>query len=252
MEEIIGIIIFVIFCILVAFVLYMNTKKSRQKAALTDLFKQYIQPNITVEKEKEIKHAIEEMINIAKIMERDIAAIKESVISSVITKIGEDLIFTDDEAKYFKACLNKLGVKITDEDEKNLRTWQEHSNILKGQISPIQVDYKLSKDEAAYFISKVSLKELKHYSGRSKYAAPYDQLIEKDKGDIILTNSRVIFVGPTKNISIKFDKILMIKPYKDCIELHKGAGTPYYFMFQEPIKFFFMYKYLSQEKPIPR
>lgn len=248
MEQIIGTIIVILFCILMIYLAYLYIKSSRQRAALSDLFNQYIQQKISLEKEKEIEAKIEKLIIESKMQDYDVVSIKNSIISSVISKIGEDLIFTDEEARYLDSCVKKLGVKLSVEEERNLEEWREHAEILKGHIIPIQTDCELPKNELAYFSNGVSLKELKHYNGRGKYAMPYDQLVEIATGEIILTNNRILFIGPLKNITIKFDKILKLIPHKDGIELHRGTGNPYYFLFPEPIKFFFMYTYLTKGK----
>lgn len=251
METILVSILIIIGSIAFLYFLFVSSKKYLLKSELGELFEQYIQPYITGEKEKELELSIKELKNKSIfdksiLNEEEIYGIKSKLISEKIANVGKDFILTEEEDQYINCCIEKLDIKLSYEDKNNLEMWREHSRILKGNISPVRVDFNLQKDEVAYFSSNVELQQMKHYKGRGNYAIPYDQLVKLDSGEITLTNKRILFVGRTKNISIKIERIIKFKPYKDCIEVHKGSGNPYYFMFRESIKFFFIYEVLKR------
>jgi hypothetical protein len=58
----------------------------------------------------------------------------------------------------------------------------------------------------------------------------HEELRTIDKGNLTITNKRLIFTGTVKNSSIELKKILSIEPYKDGIALNKeGKQRPEYY-----------------------
>lgn len=51
-------------------------------------------------------------------------------------------------------------------------------------------------------------------------------IVPVSKGDLILTNKRVVFTGNVKSFSIKLDKLLNIEFYQDGLQFHGTTGKP--------------------------
>lgn len=66
-----------------------------------------------------------------------------------------------------------------------------------------------------FYLKSGSYKSLNHSNANMKYI---------DKGSIYLTNKRIIFIGKTKNVNIRFEKILRLNPISDGIEIDKETG----------------------------
>jgi hypothetical protein len=54
------------------------------------------------------------------------------------------------------------------------------------------------------------------------------------RGALCLTNKRLIWNGPNKNVAIKLTKILDFEPYTDGVRIEKDTGKPLLFVFSQP------------------
>ena len=61
-----------------------------------------------------------------------------------------------------------------------------------------------------------------------------DQVLEIDRGNIFLTNKRIIFMGTKKNSNIKYSSVLSIVPYSDGVGIEKDSGKSPILMCDNP------------------
>ena len=82
--------------------------------------------------------------------------------------------------------------------------------------TPIECDINLPRGELCYFYSRET--ELKKYKRDNK-------LNTEDKGGLLITNRRILFVGTKKTISIKLEKIINFNINNNILELKRDMGT---------------------------
>jgi hypothetical protein len=51
------------------------------------------------------------------------------------------------------------------------------------------------------------------------------EVVPVSKGDLIVTNKRVIFRGDTKSFNYRYDKILDVSMFSDGVRITDGGGT---------------------------
>jgi len=168
--------------------------------------------------------------------------LKRRIIQQKLSEMGADFILTDEEEREFFRIVERIGAELNNQELSQLEKLRKYTAAITGKLSPIHSPYQLNKDESLYFMTDASYNEIKQYKGRGKYATPYTEMQLLDRGSILLTNRRILFVGAFKTLSIKFEKILEFKPYKDGVQINKGTAKPAIFMFNDdPILFTLIY-----------
>lgn len=91
--------------------------------------------------------------------------------------------------------------------------WLEHRKVTKGvSYSGVSGSFKIAKG-IRYRVGYVKPKRV-----------TVDTLSEIDKGNLFLTNKRIIFMGANKNSNIKYSSVLSIVPYSDGVGIEKDSG----------------------------
>jgi hypothetical protein len=133
--------------------------------------------------------------------------------------------------------------KKTKKQLEKLKLYWDLENLSLSTINP---DIVIQKSEQCYFkIESVNWYELRsvrqkpsHYNSNLKILKEFYLNSESyksmnnsvnymkyiDTGNIYLTNKRIIFAGSSKNINIRFEKILRLTPKSDGIEIDKETG----------------------------
>ena len=117
-------------------------------------------------------------------------------------------------------------------------TQEYFDNINKQKVIPfIATHLLLKKDETAYLSDMAMLLEMGKYTisnrgggavsvargiyigGTSGKSRSYDELRQKDSGELVLTNKRLIFDGQANTREIPLEKILSVANHFDAIEI---------------------------------
>jgi hypothetical protein len=166
-----------------------------------------------------------------------------------IGKITEDGKISPDEWEELIAIGKNLNVEIKiDEGSKaKLEKMKLYWLIENGELPIKQVDINLKKSEQCYFSIYADWLENRTVTERINYGGVgYRMKIMKgvyyragsvkvqritseqqqviDRGNIYVTNKRIIFVGAKKNSNIQLSKVLSVTPYSDGVGIEKDSG----------------------------
>ncbi len=112
------------------------------------------------------------------------------------------------------------------------------ADVSIGNLSPIHLGFKPQKNEVCYFqATNASLARLRRRSVTQKvgggyrigrYYVPVEkrrvsllELEPLDMGIVAITNQRILFLGQTKKLTLKFDKILQTEVFFDALAVTK-------------------------------
>jgi hypothetical protein len=173
----------------------------------------------------------------------------DAKLQNLVQHVIEDERLSPNEERELQAMERSLGVQVQLDTRKRavLQRLKLYWVIENGAVPSIDVPIRLQKAEVCYAHNLVGWNELRtvttsyQYGGvtaRVKIAkglylragqvavdrVTQDVLKEIDRGDLYLTNKRLIFVGGRKNSTIQLKKILDFKPYRNGIQIQKETG----------------------------
>ncbi|ACI20320.1 hypothetical protein [Thermodesulfovibrio yellowstonii] len=204
------------------------------------------------------KKRLEDFRRFFQIKEKDFKQIWEQLITEKLKAIVQagiqDGRWSPDEEQRLWNFAKEFQVDLTldSQTQKMLEKLSLVWKIENNQISTVQININLKKDENCYYFTKGEILERKKkvvsygYTGRaisfriakgiyltggsSKRIRDEKEVIETmDSGNIYVTNQRVIFIGNKKSLSTPYNKILNIDIYSDAIILFKEQGKPVIF-----------------------
>ena len=95
----------------------------------------------------------------------------------------------------------------------NKCSWYENRTITKSiGYHGLAGSFRIAKG-IRYRVGNINLQRVKE-----------DKLLEIDRGNVFITNKRIIFMGSKLNKNIKYSSILSITPYSDGVGIEKDAG----------------------------
>lgn len=136
---------------------------------------------------------------------------------------------------------------------------EAHWEIAHGALPEVDVGLILGRGEVCHWTSKAELMQMKRvtvgisygglsgsirimrglswrmgsYRGRRETS---DEVVSIDSGDVFITNRRVIFNGPLKNLVIRLEKVIDLNAYKNAIQVEQATGiSPYFVLSGDPI-----------------
>lgn len=146
------------------------------------------------------------------------------------------------------AISKSLGVSV-DTDQatwESLQRMKELWHIENAPLEKTEVHIHLPKSEYCYYSTAAGWFELRSARGRKNSDLLSDHRVSRgnlyrvgqhhgsitqgvilkciDRGQLFLTNKRVLFMGELGNKHIRYDKILAFTPFDDGIEIEKDAG----------------------------
>lgn len=164
-------------------------------------------------------------------------------------KIVEDGKISPDEWEELNAIAKNLNVdlKIDEGSKTKLEKMKLYWLIENGELPTKQVDINLQKSEQCFFTINADWLENRTVTQRINYGGVgYRVKIMKgvyyragsvkvqritseqqqviDRGNVYVTNKRIIFVGTKKNSNIQLSKVLSVTPYSDGVGIEKDSG----------------------------
>ena len=165
-------------------------------------------------------------------------SVREAFFDKSYQRVIEDDRITPDEEREILALSKNLNIKISRTDKSTLERLKAYWAYENLELTAIVTDTKLQKNEVCYFLEQ----DINWYEEREalkkKYA--YSKINERkeiitnnlkfmEKGDVLLTNKRILFSNSEKTASITYDKIITVSAFKDGLEIDKLTGrSPIY------------------------
>ncbi|MDQ3698743.1 MAG: AAA family ATPase [Gemmatimonadota bacterium] len=148
-----------------------------------------------------------------------------TMVEQAVKEAAADGRVSDAERDRLKRLLPNTGISVDEATQKELDRLHELWSVENGKpLAEVPVSINLQRDEACYFADAIEWRELRARKDG-------DQLTTIDRGQVYLTNKRVLFVGGKKNASLKYENLLGATLYRDAIELKKSAGkNPFLFL----------------------
>lgn len=197
-----------------------------------------------IKREEDFLEKIEKDLHLPKELVNKISSeIKTNFIQNYVKKIIENQILSPDIEKEIENIIESLNIKLvfdkqTKQQLERLKCYWQLENLPLPTIEP---DIVIQKSEICYFkIASVKWYELKTFRQKPSYYNSNIKNLKKfylnsthkksgindyhryiDSGSLYLTNKRVIFAGKSKNINIRFEKILSLNPQISGIEIEK-------------------------------
>lgn len=141
--------------------------------------------------------------------------VRGNFVKQFINKVTSDQMLSPDEELELNAISSSLNVDIIN-NQKN-RAYLDKLKLLwsieNKELQSCEVDINLQKNEVCYYYDFVEW----HEERRKQWQAV-------DRGNVYLTNKRVLFMGESKNTNIRLDKILSCSIHSNGVEIDKEAG----------------------------
>ncbi|HET8964452.1 MAG TPA: hypothetical protein VFM99_11160, partial [Chitinophagales bacterium] len=195
------------------------------------------------------------------ILEKESKAILTKFIDGAIS----DERLSDKEESRINEIAQNLNIEINHSDKTRAQLdkfklyWQIENGDIPTLISPINIQ----KSENLHFQTQVKWLEQRTITKRIDYGGPTARIrLAKgvyyrigsiqakrvtedvwktiDMGTLYLTNKRLIFMGNKGNKTIRIDKVLDFKPFKDGVDLQKETGKSPFLEFERNVDIFFM------------
>lgn len=197
------------------------------------------------DEEKQFLLNLEQTLRLSRELAAKIEAeAKNNFVRSYVDTIIEDHRLSEEEELELRAIASSLGLDLPpdSESQKRLQQLKLYWVLENMELPVISGDLKLQKQENCH----LQVNDVRWYkvSGRNRtvinsYSNPKEVFLGKetnieaayaygltkvDSGGIYLTDSRIVFEGLDKKMTIKLDKILRIKTFSDGIEIMRETG----------------------------
>lgn len=187
----------------------------------------------------------------------------QELVNKVIKKSIADGRLSPDEENEIIEISKNLGVSLSlsEQTKQDLDYYRYVWLIENGEIPSIEVDIKLQKDEECYFYEDCSWNELRkttkivNYGGihlnykivkgvnlkfgsTAVFPISTEEYKQIDVGTIYITNKRLIFMGPSGNKTINFNKILDVRLFPNELLIEKDSGKSPLLIFKNNFEIF--------------
>ncbi|WP_203293494.1 hypothetical protein [Luteirhabdus pelagi] len=190
----------------------------------------------------------------------------EKILKNFINDAISDERLSDEEYQKLEEISLSLGIEpsLNSKTRENLERYHLYWTIENGELPILRnPPINIQKSENLYFMTDVIWKEQRRVTKRINYSGPTARIkIAKgvyyrmgsisaksvsedvwqviDSGSIYLTNKRLIFMGARGNKTIRLNKILDIKPYKNGVDIQKDTGKSPFLEFGDNVDIFSM------------
>lgn len=203
------------------------------------------------EEDDQFKHLQNKLNVTKKIYEDVINKTREAIVQRKFASISSNARISPEEMALFNSLCKDLGVNVEFDKEtlKMIKKYETLWQIEEGDIPTVDVDIFLQKNEKCFFRAPVELYETRTVKTGVGYSGPTfrvklvkglyyragslktnraskDVMTLIDKGEIYITNKRILFAGEKSNKIIHYNKIVDLTPYTDGIEIMRDAGKP--------------------------
>ncbi len=173
----------------------------------------------------------------------------ETAIHSIVKDIRKTQRCSPEQEEKLNKLAADLQITVDESDLHIARHLWDIEHGLPFIPKPIQCDIRLKKDEKCFHTARCSWHQMKTVkirhgtvgsSMRVKIAkgvsirvgssrtitSESDELTELDRGDLYITNKRLVFVGFKKSVEITMGRIIRCQLYRDGVEIVKSSGKP--------------------------
>jgi hypothetical protein len=216
------------------------------------IYRKYFEKSVAngrlIKKEEDFLEKIEKNLKLPKALVEMISA---EIIGNYVRNYAENLIknqnLSPDEEKDFEniAISLNLDAQFNEKMRQQLKRLKLYWALENLSLPTIEPDIVIQKSEYCYFkINSVNWYELRSVRQKPAYYNSNSRILKDfylkqnsyksmnhsgdlkyiDKGSIYLTNKRIIFIGSTKNLNVRFEKILRLTPKSDGVEVDKETG----------------------------
>lgn len=210
----------------------------------------------------------------SELAEKISAEMRGDYLTRFANSIGADARITPEEEAELRAISKNLDIKPDSATKRTLERFKLYWALENQPLPVLQVEEPLQKGEICHLhITQVQWYEERvtvRYTKPSDFYLQYEKLEKIDlesgnspsqqttfdtlkriaQGDIYLTNKRVIFIGDSKDTSIKLNALSGITAYKRGVVLHKLTGrSPLMMMKRDAGILAIITKRLTQENP---
>jgi DNA-directed RNA polymerase subunit F len=199
----------------------------------------------------------------ADIAKRISEEVRTDYVNNFLKTITSDDRLSPDEERELDSISKSLNIELKmDEATRNkLQRLKLYWVIENGEPASIQTNINLTRNENCYFHAQVEWHEKRRVTKRIDYHGPVARIrIMKgvyyrigsispnvvsteewrhiDSGNLYLTNTRIIFMGSSKNSSIRLNKVLSFSPYSNGVEVDKDTGKNPFIKFSDNVDIF--------------
>ncbi|PLK46178.1 hypothetical protein [Emticicia sp. TH156] len=206
-------------------------------------FEEAIEDGRLSERDKQFLLELEVTLNLPKEMVNDIYKnVTESFFEKLYTKIIKDHRVSPEEENEILQVAQSLNITISNNVKSTIKRLKEYWSYENLGLQIVTTSHKIQKNEYCYYLiensswfeERESLKKIYKYSKINMQNEISSQNLKFiDRGAILLTNKRIVFIGIEKTSSIHLEKILNTNKYKDGIEIDKLTGRSPIFKINE-------------------
>jgi hypothetical protein len=160
--------------------------------------------------------------------------LKRNIIKTTIDKLEENLDWSSIEEIRFKLLLILLETELTSEEDIRINNLIKYNLVVEGKYKPINCIFYAQEKEAVFFESKAFFCKDKSKAGYSygrRRQIGTNKVAEIDNGDLLLTDSRVLFKGRKGVLSIPLDRISGWERFADGVRIDIDTNEREYFLF---------------------
>jgi hypothetical protein len=136
--------------------------------------------------------------------------LKRNIIKATIDQLEKNLNWSSIEEIRFKLLLILLETELTSEEDIRINNLIKYKLVVDGKYKPINCIFYAQEKEAVFFESKAFFCKDKSKAGHShgrRRQIGTNKVAEIDNGDLLLTDSRVLFKGRKGVLSIPLDRV---------------------------------------------
>jgi len=178
--------------------------------------------------------------------------------------LADERLSPEEERELYAIADNlRITLQLDEPTRRLLDKYRLFWLIENDEIPVLKAGINLQRGEECYFITDCIWYEFRRITRRINYGGPtfrlklakgiywrlgslnvqtisQDVMVPLDKGQLFLTNKRLLFVGESKSRSIRLNRILEFTPYKNGVEVIKDAGKNPFFEFYDGVDIFAM------------
>lgn len=142
---------------------------------------------------------------------------------------------------------------------KQLALGEQRWEAEHGVLPVVETDLILGRGEVCHWHARAELMQMKRVTVGVTYGGPVatirifkglswrmasyrgtretsDDIVSLDKGVVFITNRRVLFNGPLKNLAIKLERVMDVNGFKNAFQVEQPTGiSPYFVIESDPV-----------------
>jgi hypothetical protein len=160
--------------------------------------------------------------------------LKRNIINTTIDELENKHSWSSIEEIRLKLLLILLETELTSEEKIRIDNLTKYKLVVDGKYKPINCIFYAQKKEAVFFETKASFcrdRRNATYYNRKRRQIGLNKVAEIDNGDLLLTDSRVLFKGRKGVLSIPLDRISDREKFMNGVRIDIDTKEREYFLF---------------------